>query len=223
MLGSINHLTFDCYGTLIDWRQGIETHLGGMLRSKGVSRKVFPEYVRLEAEEEGSYKSYVDVLGRTAIKVARNFGLELTHDEADKFAQSVPLWKPFDDTVEALQKLGTLGLKRIILSNIDTNLLRETISKNNLKVDGYITAEEIGSYKPAIGHWKSFLERYGVAKENVLHVAQSIFHDIVPAHELGLKTAWINRYDETEPRQVNPDYTFSKLAEVASLFDPVKS
>ncbi len=217
---SISHLTFDCYGTLIDWRNGIETQLGGLLRRKGLRQdvQVYPSYIKLEAEEEGSYKKYNEILSSTAVKVATLFGLTINEKEADEFAQSVPKWKPFDDTVRSLQTLGELGLKRIILSNVDTQILRDTIEENDLDLDGYITAEEIGSYKPAFGHWKSFFERYKVEKSNVLHVAQSVFHDIIPATEIGLATAWINRYDDPATQKGRPTYSFQKLSELIALF-----
>lgn len=217
---SISHLTFDCYGTLIDWRRGIETQLGGLLRRKGLSQntEVYPAYVKLEAAEESSYKKYTEILSSTAVKVASSFGLTINEKEANEFAQSVPKWEPFGDTVRALHSLGELGLNRVILSNVDTQILRDTIEENDLDVDGYITAEEIGSYKPEFGHWKSFFKRYKVEKSNVLHVAQSVFHDIIPATELGLSTAWINRYDDAEPLVVRPSYSFRNLAELIYLF-----
>ena len=217
---SISYLTFDCYGTLIDWRRGIETQLGGLLRKKGLppNTQVYPTYVKLEAEEEGSYKKYNEILSTTAVKVAIHFGLRINEKEANEFAQSVPKWKPFDDTLRSLHSLGELGLKRVILSNIDTQILRDTIEENDLDVDGYITAEEIGSYKPAFGHWKYFFEKYNVEKSNVLHVAQSVFHDIIPATKLSLSTAWINRYEDPVPQNVHPTYSFQKLSEVIQLF-----
>lgn len=216
---SVSHLTFDCYGTLIDWRGGIETHLGELLRKRGLhaSSQVFPVYVKLEAEEEGTYKRYNEVMADTAVRVAQHFGLDLSREEALEFADSVPSWAPFDDTVKTLRKLGDLGLKRIILSNIDTETLRKTISSNDLEVDGFITAEEIGSYKPAVGHWMSFLHKYNVEKSNMLHIAQSVYHDIIPVTSLGVATAWINRYNESSPLEVKPTYTFRSLGELTSL------
>ncbi len=217
---SITHLTFDCYGTLIDWRKGIETHLGRVLQEKGLSdvTQVYSTYVRLEAMEEGTYKKYNEIIANTALRVARHFGLELKPNEAIEFAESVPSWTPFHDTVQTLRKLGKFGLKRIILSNIDSDTLRESIRINDLDVDGFVTAEEIGSYKPSLGHWTSFLERYRIKKSNVLHVAQSVFHDIIPARNLGLLTAWINRYDDAKRLEVKPTFEFHTLAELGSLF-----
>lgn len=208
-----SHLTFDCYGTLIDWRNGIELHLGGLLRKKGLAKetKVFPVYLKAEAEEEGEYKSYREVLHDTGIKVAKNLGVPILGGDAARFATSVPSWPAFGDTVETMKQLGKRGYKRIILSNIDRDILKETISQNGLDVDGYITAEDVGSYKPSEGHWKRFFEKYGADKERTLHVAQSIYHDIIPTSKFGITNAWINRYSEQRPAGVNPSYIFQDL------------
>ena len=213
------HLTFDCYGTLIDWRKGIETHLGELLRRNrlpsGVS--VFPLYLKFEAEEEGQYKSYKGVLRDTAIKVAKHLMVSITENEAKMFAASVPSWPPFSDTMESLKELGRRGYKRVILSNIDRDLLKETILQNSLDIDGYITAEDVGSYKPSLGHWNRFFEAYKASKETTLHVAQSIYHDIIPCSELAISTAWINRYSEANPPEVNPTYVFRDLRSLIKL------
>jgi 2-haloalkanoic acid dehalogenase type II len=207
------HLTFDCYGTLIDWRKGIEVNLGKMLRKNGLASgvDVFPTYLRFEAEEEGQYKSYREVLRDTATKVAKHFNISVPENDATQFAASVPSWPPFNDTVESLKELGKRGYERIILSNIDRGLLKETILQEGLNVDGYITAEDVGSYKPSYGHWNRFFQEYKVSKETTLHVAQSIYHDITPCSKLGISTAWINRYSEPTPSGLTPTYVFSDL------------
>jgi 2-haloalkanoic acid dehalogenase type II len=211
------HLTFDCYGTLIDWRKGIEVNLGEPLRRSGLASgvRVFPLYVRLEAEEEGQYKSYKEILYDTAIKVADHLKISIAEKDAEVFAASVPSWPPFGDTVEALKELGRRGYSRVILSNVDRDVLKETILRNNLDVDGYITAQDVQSYKPSLGHWNRFFEMYKVSKERTLHVAQSIYHDIVPGGKLGISTAWINRYSEATPTGINPSYV---LGDLRSLF-----
>lgn len=213
------HLTFDCYGTLIDWRKGIETHLGDLLRRNGLPSGVTVHslYVKLEAEEEGQYKSYREVLRDTAIKVAEHVKVSIGEKEARGFAASVPSWPPFSDTVENLRELGKRGYKRIILSNIDRDLLKGTILQNSLDVDGYITAEDVGSYKPSPGHWNRFFEMYKTSKETTLHVAQSIYHDIIPCSELAISAAWINRYSEAAPSGVNPTYVFDDLRGLMEL------
>ena len=208
-----SHLTFDCYGTLIDWREGIELNLGGLLKEKGLASqaKVFPVYLKFEAEEEGEYKSYREVLRDTAIKVAHSLSIPISEDSARRFAESVPSWPPFTDTVETMKELGRRGYKRVILSNIDRDILKDTILQNDLAVDGYITAEDVGSYKPSEGHWKKFFDEYGAGKESTLHVACSIYHDVIPASKLGITNAWINRYSEPKSTGVTPSYVFQDL------------
>ena len=208
-----SHLTFDCYGTLIDWRNGIELNLGGLLTEKGLASKVkvFPVYLKAEAEEEGEYKSYREVLRDTAIKVAKKLGVQISEDDAVRFAASVPSWPPFTDTVETMKELGRRGYKRVILSNVDRDILRETILQSGLDVDGYVTAEDVGSYKPSEGHWKKFFDEYGTSKTSTLHIASSIYHDIIPTSKLGITNAWINRYSEPKPAGVNPSYVFQDL------------
>jgi 2-haloalkanoic acid dehalogenase type II len=207
------HLTFDCYGTLIDWRAGLDSHLGKLLRSNGLTSdvSVYPVYVELEAVEEGKYRCYKDILKDTAIKVADHFRISVTDEEARTFAASVPSWTPFGDTVESLKQLGAKGHKRIILSNIDRDLLQETILQNGLEVDGYITAEDVGSYKPSPAHWNRFFDEYKASKEGTLHVAQSIYHDIMPASLIGIANAWVNGYSDPKPLGMNPTYIVPDL------------
>jgi 2-haloalkanoic acid dehalogenase type II len=213
------HLTFDCYGTLVDWRKGIETNLGELLRKNGLPSgvSVFPLYVKLEAEEEGQYKSYREILRDTAVNVAKHLNVSIAEKEANMFAASVPSWPPFGDTVVSLKELGKRGYKRVILSNIDKDILKETILRNSLDVDGYITAEDVGSYKPSPGHWNRFFDTYKTGKEATLHVAQSIFHDIIPCSKLAISTAWINRYSEATPAGINPTYVFDDLKSLMRL------
>ena len=216
------HLTFDCYGTLVDWRKGIETNLGDPLRKNGLAPgvSVFPLYVKFEAEEEGQYRSYREILRDTAVKVAKHLKVSIAEKEARMFAASVPSWPPFGDTVQSLKELGERGYKRVILSNIDKDILKETIHQNSLDVDGYITAEDVGSYKPSLGHWNRFFDLYRTTKETTLHVAQSIFHDIIPCTKLGISTAWINRYSEAVPAGINPTYILGDLKGLLRLLPP---
>jgi len=212
------YLTFDCYGTLIDWRKGIEAHLGELLRKNGVvpKKKIFPIYVKFEAEEESGSKPYREILKNTATRIASHFGISVPEEQTEEFAKSVPHWMPFSDTTETLKELGRRGYKRVILSNVDRDLLRETILRNGLEVDGFITAEDVRSYKPAVGHWNTFLERYKASKESTLHIAQSIYHDVLPATKLGFKVAWINRYGE-ENAGASPNYTFNDLKSLLTI------
>jgi 2-haloalkanoic acid dehalogenase type II len=216
-----SYLTFDCYGTLIDWRAGIERNLGRALGRVTLPRgeSLLSLYVRLEAEQEGTYKKYRRVLSDTAKNVATKLDKRISDDAATRFAASVPLWPPFRDTTSSLKELGRLGYQRYILSNVDTDLLMQTIRRNKLEVDGFVTAEEVHSYKPAFGHWERFLKKTGAKKSEVLHVAQSIYHDIRPANKLGIRTAWVNRYGEPLPRDVAPWMMSDNLRHVVSALN----
>jgi FMN phosphatase YigB (HAD superfamily) len=113
--------------------------------------------------------------------------------------------------------MGEMGYRRYILSNVDEDLLKVTIERNGLDVDGYVTAEEIHSYKPAPRHWESFVSRTGARISDDLHVAQSIFHDIRPAQGLGFATAWVNRYHESLVPDVHPDYICQSLSDLVKI------
>jgi 2-haloalkanoic acid dehalogenase type II len=204
---------------LIDWRKGIEDHLGGLLRRNGLpsSTSVFSLYVKLEADEQEHYKSYRDVLRDTAIRLAERLKISIAEKDAKVFAESVPSWPPFSDTADTLKELGRRGYKRVILSNVDRDVLEKTILQNSLDVDGYITAEDVKSYKPSPGHWNRFFELHKTSKETTLHVAQSIYHDIIPSCRLGIFTAWINRYSEVKPPEISPSYVFSDLRTLLKL------
>jgi 2-haloalkanoic acid dehalogenase type II len=206
---------------LIDWRSGVDFYLGGLLRRKGLKPgvSVHSTYVKLEAEQEGQYKRYSAVLHDTAISVARHFDLSISDVEAREFAETIQDWKPFDDTVVSLRLLGERGYKRVILSNVDRDLLQKTITKNKLDVDGCITAEDVGSYKPSLGHWSRFFDEYKVSKRETLHVAQSLYHDIIPSSEIGVANVWINRYAEEKPAQLNPRWVLPGLAGLLDILD----
>ena len=211
-----DYLTFDCYGTLIDWRSGIETALKKALGSLPVSgTQLLDAYIEAEAKEEVTYKPYRRVLANSATEVSKKFGCELYQSAADGFASSVSLWPAFGDTAETLKRLGRMGYKRYILSNVDTDQLEQTVSRHGLEVDGFVTAEQIKSYKPAYRHWETFMERTAAPKERILHVAQSIFHDIVPAGKLGISSAWVNRYSQAIPQGVHPTFISDSLGHLA--------
>lgn len=213
--------TFDCYGTLIDWRAGIEDWLGGALRELGYAgtQSVFLAYLKSERAEEERYAPYRDVLASTAMRVAEGFGIELPTSKAREFADSLPTWPAFSDTVEVLRELGRRGVERYILSNVDRDLLQETLRRNVLEIDGFVTADEVRSYKPALPHWLRFFREYPVNPSTHLHVAQSLLVDIVPATKLGLRTAWVNRYDAAPPSSVRPTYTLDDLRELLTLME----
>jgi 2-haloalkanoic acid dehalogenase type II len=214
------YLTFDCYGTLIDWRSGIERELRSALGEIRITgQELLDAYVSTEKEQESTYKRYREVLRRTALSLSDKVGVAVTEESAIRFAASVPRWPPFADTRKFLDEMGARGYKRYILSNVDNDLLEETIRGNDLEVDGYVTAEDVGSYKPNHGHWIRFMQKTGAKKEVVLHVAQSVYHDIVPTQDLGIESAWINRYDEPMPGGIHPLFVSDSLENLSKLLD----
>jgi len=218
-LGSVAVCTFDCYGTLIDWRAGIEECLGRALRLQGYAgtQPVFPVYEESEKTAEHRYAPYRQVLTSAAVDAAAKLGVNLSAAAAREFADSLPTWTAFPDTAEALRELGRRGVQRYILSNVDRDLLQETIRRNHLEVDGVVTAEDVRSYKPALAHWLRFFEDHPVDRAEIVHVAQSLFHDIVPASRLGLRTVWVNRYGGPLPTDVRPTYVTRDLHELLTV------
>ncbi len=210
------YLTFDCYGTLIDWRSGIERELRGLLGPAAPGgRALLDAYVEAEKQQEATYKKYRDVLALSVLSLSRRLDSRMDEEKAREFAASVPRWPAFPDTRGFLREMGARGYRRYVLSNVDNDLLEGTLKRSGLEVDGFVTAEEVGSYKPDAGHWREFFRRTGAEKDEVLHVAQSVYHDIIPAAGLGLATAWVNRYAEPMPPRAAPTYVSDTLANLA--------
>jgi len=188
--------TFDCYGTLIDWNAGIrgvlET-LFGAERAPGLLAR----YHRLEPEVQAeAYRSYAEVLTITLERLAAENDLTIPEGEAGALARSLPDWPAFREVPEALEELRRRGWSLAILSNTDRALILESGKRIGVPFDLIITAEEIRSYKPAHAHWEKFFELTTADREHHVHVAASLFHDVAPARELGLKVVWINRLGE---------------------------
>lgn len=214
------YLTFDCYGTLIDWKSGIENELHAALGGITVRGQHLMEvYLAAERKEEATYKKYREVLRSTVMSMSGALGVDVSDEAARRFAASVPRWPAFQDTVKFLHEMGSRGYKRYILSNVDDDLLEGTIERNRLEIDGIVTAEGVGSYKPSPGHWLEFLRRTGANKDEVLHVAQSVFHDIIPTQRLGINSAWVNRYHERLPRDAAPSIMADSLGSLAGSLE----
>jgi 2-haloalkanoic acid dehalogenase type II len=210
------YLTFDCYGTLIDWRKGMAKALGAKAEE---SAAVLRAYAVEEKKQEVKYQSYREVLRRSALALPKTLGLQIGPDLAASFASSVPSWPAFPDSRGFLRRMGELGYSRYILSNVDTETLEETIRRTRLEVDGYVTAEQVRSYKPARRHWVRFLQKTGARRDEVLHVAQSVFHDVLPAQDLGIASAWVNRYRDPVPAGAQPLFMSDNLAHLGALLE----
>ncbi len=214
-------VTFDCYGTLIDWEGGI----GGWFEAAAADEghrlergKILAAYAEIEpAVEAEPYRSYRDVLTETALRVARRFGWPLTPERARGLAESLPEWKPFPDTNPALERLVAAGHRLGILSNVDDDLLAATRRHLSVPFEFLVTAEQVRSYKPAPGHFEEARRRIGPSRW--LHAAQSHFHDVVPCRTLGIPVAWINRKAEPPHPDIRPDFEVRTLAGLADYLE----
>jgi len=193
-----DYITFDCYGTLIDWESGIREAFRVAAAEDGVSldeAAVWRAYAMIEPEvEQEMYRSYRDVLSETAARVAHLLGWPIQRQRAIFLAESLPSWRPFADTNAALQRLQKAGYQLGILSNVDDDLLAATRRHFTVEFRLIVTAQQVHSYKPAPGHFITARERTGGAPW--LHAAQSNYHDIIPTNTLGISNAWINRKHE---------------------------
>jgi 2-haloacid dehalogenase len=189
-------VSFDCYGTLIDWEAGILPVLRALLAGHGQSlpdASILELYGEFEAEaESGPYQSYRDVLQSVVRGFAGHFHFDATSAEIRSLHESVPGWPPFPDTVSALRNLQK-RYKLLVISNIDDNLFAETRKRLDVDFDAVITAEQARSYKPSLNNFRIALRTLAVSPDRLLHAAQSVYHDIVPARSLGIATVWVNR------------------------------
>ena len=210
-------VTFDCYGTLIDWEDGISSAFAREAAEDGVvldRSRILAAYHELEPEIEASgYRPYREVLTSTALRVAQRLGWPLTEDRARFLPESLPRWKAFPDTNTALARLAAAGHRLGILSNVDDDLLGETRRHFRVPFDVVVTAEQVRSYKPAHNHFAEARRR--IRSSRWLHAAQSFFHDVVPARELGIPVAWVNRKAEPPTGDVRPEAEVRDLTELA--------
>jgi 2-haloacid dehalogenase len=209
--------TFDCYGTLVDWNGGIRAQLERLF---GVERadELLLRYHELEPEIQSANQgiSYREVLTIALERLASETGLTLPEGETSALARSLPEWPVFDDVRPGLTEAHDRGWRLAILSNTDRDLIDASIAAIGVPFDLAIAAGEIGSYKPAHAHWEVFRQRVGGDIQHV-HVAQSLYHDIAPATELGIPSIWINRLDE--PEDVRPNVTLTGVHVLASALD----
>jgi 2-haloacid dehalogenase len=205
-------LTFDCYGTLIDWEHGLLEALRPVLLAHDLhllDAEILALYAVLESQvEAGVYRPYRAVLGQVLESFGAKLGFVPTPEELASLAVSLPCWRPFPDTVAALWALKS-RYKLAVISNIDEDLFAATAQQLQVPFDWVITAERVRSYKPSRQNFTYAIEYIGILPAQLLHVAQSLYHDIVPAKQLGLTTVWVNRYhlrpEATSQAQAQPD------------------
>src|SRR6266446_407354 len=189
-------LTFDCYGTLIDWEDGILRCMHRVLAAHGRDTDdatILRLYGDFEANaEQGEYRRYREVLQSVVRQFGERLGFAPTDQEANSLPESLKEWLPWPDTVNALQELQS-WFRLAIVSNVDDDLFAATLPQLGVRFDQIITAQQAGAYKPSLKIFELALSRVGVPAPRVLHVGQSLYHDVLPAQSLGLATVWVNR------------------------------
>ena len=222
--GRFEALTFDCYGTLIDWETGLTNAFRPIFRGRGVEAAadaVLERFAVHEAHAEaGPYQRYRDVLAAALRGVTAEYGVEPTADEIEAFSNSVGEWPAFPDSAAALARLRE-RFKLGVITNCDDDLFAASLPRLGVAFDWVVTAQQVGAYKPNTRNFEVAVERIGLPSDRILHVAQSLFHDHVPAKQLGLATVWIDRRSDrsgggaTPPASASPDATFNDMASFA--------
>ena len=192
----IELISFDCYGTLIDWESGILDALSSFRSEYGVRAtddQILEQYAALESVmESGEYLPYKDVLRGVMRGFTRRVSVPEERFDMDVLVKSLPRWRPFPDTVESLRRMKQ-HCRLAIISNTDDDLFAQTAKSLEVPFDFVVTAEQVGAYKPSTRNFTRALEVFGIKTENWLHAAQSRFHDVAPARSLGIATVWVNR------------------------------
>jgi 2-haloacid dehalogenase len=210
--------TFDCYGTLVDWDGGIGVELGRLFGTSNTA-DLLGRYHAIEplVQQEHQTWSYREVMAEVLAMIAAELGADLPTGEKDALAVSLAGWPVFEEVPPALAEARRRGWNLVALTNSDRDLIDASLSAIGVPFEAAIVASEIGSYKPAHGHWRAFYASTGAARDRHVHVAQSHFHDVVPANELGIRSVWINRLSErAEPA---PTRELSDLNGLADVLD----
>jgi len=227
--GAFDVLTFDCYGTLIDWESGLIAGFTDALGQGHDPDELLERYARHEAEAEaGPYRRYRSILAQSLRAVANELGLAVGDEAVERFSGSVAEWPPFPDSSGALRRLAS-RFRLGVLTNCDDDLFAASNDRLDVSFDWVVTAQQVEAYKPDEANFRALLERLaadGVKRDRVLHVAQSLYHDHVPAQRLGLRTVWIDRRHgrpgtgATPAAEIRPDARFASMAELAAAAAP---
>jgi 2-haloacid dehalogenase len=205
--------SFDCYGTLVDWMGGIRRELARLWPEED-AEALLERYHELEpqVQREAPGSSYREVMARVLARIG-----EVPAGEEDALGRSLPHWDVFSEVPAALEEARRRGWHLAILSNTDPDFIAASIERIGVPFEETVVASEIGSYKPAHRHWEEFFARTGADPERHVHVAASLFHDVAPATELGLRTIWINRLGERPDPE--PTRELPKLDRLPDVLD----
>ena len=210
--------TFDIYGTLVDWNAGIGAELARLLGDADVDGRLelYHDTERRIQREQPTAR-YREVMALALAEVASRAEVELPAKERDALGRSLPDWPVFPEVGDALTEAHERGWTLVALSNTDRDLIDASLREIGVPFDRAIVASEVGSYKPALGHWHAFYQSTGADRDRHVHVAQSHFHDIAPADQLGIPSIWINRLGEQ--REPPPTRELSNLSGLANTLD----
>lgn len=215
-------VTFDCYGTLIDWESGIKNTIRTILDDKGVKGDIEQLFRTREDLEfdliQSEYREYREILALSLKETFVQFQLPYSNRDGERLAESVPDWPIFPDTVTSLVRIGRVS-RVCIISNIDKDIVARTRDRLGVRFDLIVTAQEARSYKPSIRPFQLALGKLKVRSSEVLHVSSGFRYDIPPARQLGFNTAWVNRKREKAPVGFCADYEFSNLVELADFLE----
>ena len=197
-MSDVRWASFDCFGTLIDWRHGIAT--GAELVFPGSGRELLELYNKHEPQVQSEIPTmrYGEVLTESLRRAAREAGLDLSDDDASVLAAGIPYWPAFGDVRQGLADLREAGWRLALLTNCDRVFIGESQRRLGVHIDAVVTAEDVGSYKPNLNHFTQFQESFGATRDNWVHVAEGYFHDMEPAHAFGIPRVWINRQGFTD-------------------------
>ena len=220
-------VSFDCYGTLADWETGISTAVGEALAARGMEKskaEILGAFAAAEPRVQASaaYTEYRQVLQQVMGSIGDELGFQCTEAELGCLADSLPRWPLFPDASEALQELKSrYGLA--VISNVDDDLFAGTAKALGVEFDAVVTSEQVRSYKPDLRNFHTALQRMAVEKARLLHVAESLYHDIGPANSLGITCVWVNRAGRgggTRRTNAVPDLEVPDLASLARMMCP---
>ncbi len=219
-MSKIRLISFDCYGTLIDWKKGVTGALRPLLDDYFITmddEQVFRLFAEIDEDMvTAGFRPYREVLTEIMRRFAAKLNINMHPEDLDILVRSLPGWEPFGDTVEALREMKSKNYRLAIISNTDKSLIGETLKLLDIGFDMVITSEELGSYKPSPENFLEALRRFRQPADEIIHAAQSRFHDIIPARDLGISTAWINRYNEPVP-PMDEEYAGMRFPDLRSF------
>lgn len=215
-------VTFDCYGTLVDWEVGITNFLTELLREKGTTASI-PDVVRVREDidfqmVQGPYRTYKEILRLSLKETLNRYQVAYDDEDGERLIQSVPTWPVFTETRPVLDRLAK-KCRLAIISNIDKDIIEKTKSNIGVRFAVTVTAQEAGSYKPTLAPFQLALKKLASKPTNILHVSSGFRYDIPPARRLRFRTAWVNRKSEQAPPNGRADYEFRNLIELADFVE----